>query len=52
MIKIPLPKPKPNEKKKDFIERCVTSDIMRKEYPNVKQRVAVCHSIWKREKKK
>ena len=44
---MPLPNPKPGEGK-NFIGRCMKSDVMKKEFPNVKQRVAVCFSQLKR----
>ena len=43
---MPLPAPKKNEKRSDFISRCMRSKVMKKEYPDIKQRNAVCHSIW------
>jgi hypothetical protein len=48
---LPLPKPKKNESKKDFLSRCMGNDVMASEYPDEKQRYAVCNSIWKKEKK-
>ena len=39
---MPLPKPRKNEKQNDFIQRCITDEIMVKEYPNIQQRLAVC----------
>ena len=47
---MPLPKPKPNEAEKDFINRCMSADIMQEDYPDEKQRVAVCYSQWKKRK--
>lgn len=44
---MPLPKPKPREEKKDFIQRCAADSIMNKEFPNESQRLAVCYSIWR-----
>lgn len=48
---MPLPKPKKNEKQNDFISRCMSNDVMKKEFPNNKQRVAVCYSNFSRTKK-
>lgn len=46
--KMPLPKPKKGENKDKFISRCVGNNSMNDEYPDNKQRVAVCNSIWER----
>ncbi len=48
---MPLPKPKKGEKKDKWMERCMGNDVMNKEYPDNKQRFAICSSIWKKEKK-
>lgn len=39
-----IPKPKFGEEHVDFISRCMIDEVMRKEYPNEKQRLAVCAS--------
>ena len=39
---MPLPTPKPEEKKSEFISRCVSNQVMVTEFPNVAQRIAVC----------
>lgn len=44
---MPLPKPNKDEKEKDFISRCMSNETMKKEYPDGKQRVAVCYSQFK-----
>lgn len=44
---MPLPKPRPNEQRVDFINRCVGDKVMLVEYPDSKQRVAVCYSLWR-----
>tara|TARA_A100001515_G_C4584912_1_gene214165 strand:- start:580 stop:783 length:204 start_codon:yes stop_codon:yes gene_type:complete len=41
---MPLPKPSDKESEKDFINRCMSDDIMLKEYKNQKQRAAVCYT--------
>lgn len=43
---MPLPKPKPTEKKDDFISRCTSSLSDKKEFKDQKQRVAVCMKQW------
>jgi len=39
---MPIPRPRQNEKRKDFIQRCMTDSVMVKEYGNKDQRLAVC----------
>ena len=41
---MPLPSPNDKEKTKDFVQRCMSDDTMKKEYPDGKQRTAVCYS--------
>ena len=47
---MPLPEPIKREKVQDFIDRCMASEIMKREFPNVKQRVAVCYSQARRKR--
>lgn len=44
---MPIPKPKTNESKKDFIMRCMSDTVMVNEYPNKEQRLAVCSMQFK-----
>jgi len=39
---MPIPSRKQNEDKNSFISRCMSNDTMKKEYPDNKQRVAIC----------
>lgn len=39
---MPLPKPKANESRNDFMQRCMADNTMNKEFPNKAQRFAVC----------
>jgi len=41
---MPLPSKNKDEKPTDFMSRCVSSDKMKKEYPDQKQRTAICLS--------
>jgi hypothetical protein len=41
---MPLPTPSSTEDEKSFISRCMVDDIMKKEFPDNKQRVAVCYA--------
>ncbi len=49
---MPLPMPKKNQEEDSFIASCMSSDTMSKEYPNQKQRTAICYSLFNRKKKK
>jgi hypothetical protein len=50
--KMPLPIPKKGEDRKKFTSRCMSSEIMKDDFPDIKQRYAVCMSQLKRKKKK
>ena len=39
---MPLPKRNKDENAKNVDNRCMSSDVMKEEYPNQQQRVAVC----------
>jgi len=41
---MPLPTRNKDEKSKDFVNRCMSSEVMKREYPDQEQRVAVCIS--------
>ena len=41
---MPIPNPKQNEDKDKFVQRCMSNETMKKEYPSSKQRIAVCLS--------
>jgi len=47
---MPLPNPKAGEKENDFMGRCMGSDTMKKEFPDQKQRLAVCYSQFRKKK--
>jgi hypothetical protein len=44
-------KPKKSEEQKKFVSRCVGDSSMVKEFPDQKQRIAVCYSQFKRKAK-
>jgi len=48
---MPLPAPSKKQDKNSFISSCVSSDVMKKEFPDMKRRLAVCFSQFKRKKK-
>jgi len=39
---MPIPTQNSDETKKDFMSRCMSSDVMKTEYPSHRQRVAIC----------
>ena len=50
--KMPIPKPKTNEKQDTFTQRCMGDTVMNKDFPDRRQRYAVCMNSWKQSKKK
>ena len=48
---MPIPTPEKGEPSKVFIGRCVSSPAMQKEYPDQKQRLAVCYSQLRKHRK-
>jgi hypothetical protein len=47
---MPIPKKEPNEDKKKFVSRCMSSEVMKKEYPDIAQRSAICLSQTRKSK--
>jgi len=47
---MPIPEKKSNEDTQKFLARCMSDEIMKKEYPDTQQRVAVCLSQTKKTK--
>jgi ATP-dependent Clp protease protease subunit len=50
-MNMPLPSPRPDEDKDDFIDRCMGDDVMTEEYPDESQRRAVCEKQWESDDK-
>lgn len=48
---MPLVKPKNKEKKSEFVSRCIGDTQSGKDFPDQKQRIAVCYSQWDKAKK-
>ena len=48
---MPLPVPKTGESSEIFISRCMSDDLMGEEYPDSKQRLAICFSQYKGKEK-
>jgi hypothetical protein len=47
---MPIPKPDENEDSKKFINRCMSDEMMKKDYPENQQRIAVCLGQTKKSK--
>ena len=47
---MPIPVPRKGEKESVFISRCLSDDIMNKEYPDQSQRTAICYTSWRKAK--
>lgn len=45
---MPIPQPKPQEEKKDFIMRCMSDPKMNEEYTNKMQRLAICSNTYEK----
>lgn len=45
---MPLPKPGEKEDKKKFLDRCLSDETMNSEYPDSKQRYAICMTSWRK----
>jgi len=41
---MPIPSQRDGEKKDKFVQRCMSDDVMKKEYGDTEQRLAVCLS--------
>lgn len=44
---MPLPKKHKNESEQEFVSRCVSDEMMVKDFKDQKQRLAVCYSQYK-----
>ncbi len=49
---MPIPKPIEKQTQDEFMSVCMGNDIMNKEYPDQKQRAAICMTSWKNKDKK
>jgi hypothetical protein len=43
---MPIPKPNPNESERDFMQRCMSDETMKREY-DLNQRLAVCSTQYR-----
>jgi hypothetical protein len=44
---MPLPSPNKGEKAEDFHSRCMGDETIKKDFPDMKQRNAVCFNLFK-----
>lgn len=49
---MPLPSPKGKEEQDNFISRCMGDSVMNKDFPDQKQRAAVCYRQFKKAKQR
>ncbi|MFW6015731.1 MAG: hypothetical protein ACOCRK_04790 [bacterium] len=47
---MPLPQPRKDENKASFVSRCVSSEVMKEEFKDKKQRIAICNNIYEENK--
>lgn len=45
---MPIPKPRKQETKNEYVSRFMSNDRMQKEYPKMDQRLAVAYSTWRK----
>ncbi|MHA1302197.1 MAG: hypothetical protein ACTSPI_00655 [Candidatus Heimdallarchaeaceae archaeon] len=45
---MPLPRPRSDENHDEFIGRCMSDEVMKREFSDTDQRYAVCESLWDR----
>jgi hypothetical protein len=48
---MPLPSPKKNETRDDFVSRCMSDPTCKGDFPDNKQRVAVCMNLFEDKQK-
>ncbi len=47
---MPIPKPRKDETKDAFHSRCMSNSVMKKEFPEIDKRNAVCYDAWRKAK--
>ena len=45
---MPLPKPKRKEKRSEFVSRFLENANVKKEFPTIKQRLAIAYNSWRK----
>ena len=48
---MPLPSKRKGEKQREFMSRCMSDDVLKKEFRTNKQRAAVCINLYQARKK-
>jgi len=48
---MPMPEPHDGEKQDEFMNRCMSADVMKTDFPDEKQRLAVCFRQFGEKKK-
>jgi signal peptide peptidase SppA len=48
---MPLPSPRTDEERQNFLSRCMGNDTMKRDFPDQKQRAAVCFRQWRSKKR-
>lgn len=44
---MPIPTPRKDEDKEEFMSRCMGDEVMKRDYPDTKQRAAICYKQWR-----
>lgn len=48
---MPLPMPRKDQTKKEFLDACMANPTMKRDFKNREQRFAVCNAQWKKAKR-
>jgi len=51
VVIMPLPTPKDGQDKNEWMQFCMSNETMKQEYPDTKQRIAICYSQWRNKNK-
>ena len=51
VVEKPLPTPRAGQSQSEFVSSCMSNSAMKKEFPDEKQRTAVCYSQWRKKSK-
>lgn len=46
---MPLPQPRKDEKRSEFMSRCMGSEVMNREFPDQEQRYKICLTQWNKQ---
>jgi hypothetical protein len=45
---MPLPTPHSDEERSEFMQRCMSDEVAKRDFKDTQQRVAVCFSQWRK----